>query len=246
MSLPVPVPEITLRDDSRVAIRSTFRRALAFLKTDFWPLLGYATLVCLLAGIVIQFYITALFLLAPLMAGGMLYFVLRIRGEFPPFDAIFQGFKQRFSDLAIINLVTISPLIPLALLSLGYLIFDMLPTGHDADDPSLRAVLISGGVWTAVIFGNLLALSVLMQFTYLASMLCLDHDLSARQSLKLTWAATKRHGGKILLFAVLWFTLSIVGMFVLYVGSFVVWAAYSLANAYLYEDLFRKRHVLPA
>jgi len=244
MDMPQPVIRISLRSDSRVSIRSTLRRGWDLLKSDFWTLFGYSFLACILASLVIQFFITTFFLVGPILAGVMLCFIKQARGEVSDIDMLFLGFRKHFKNLAIINLVTSIPLIPFLIGGTIVTVILMLPLMEypGPEDPS---EVFSRIVWILVIYHILvLLLSIVWQFMYLATNLCLDHNIGARESLSLTWQVARKHGGKIVLLATFWFILAVAGMLLCYVGVFFVWALICAVQAFLYEDLFESRYTI--
>lgn len=242
MDMPQPVIRISLRSDSRVSIRSTLRRGWDLLKADFWSLLGFSFLACILASLVMQFFVTTFFLIGPILAGVMFGFVKRARGEASDIDMLLLGFRKHFKDLAIINLVTSIPLIPFLIGGMVLTVGWMIPL-MEFRGPEIPWEVFLSIVWIVVIYHILvLLLSIAWQFMYLATNLCLDHDIGARESLSLTWQVARKHGGKIALFATFWFILAIIGMFLCYIGVFFVWALICAVQAYLYEDLFESRY----
>lgn len=244
MDMPQPIIRISLRSDSRVSIRSTLRRSWDLLKADFWALFGYSFLACILASLVMQFFVTTFFLIAPVLAGVMFCFVKRARGEVFDIEMLFLGFRKHFKDLAIINLVTSIPLVPFLVAGMILTVSLMLPL-MEVPGPEEPTKAFFGIIWILVIYHILvLLLSIAWQFMYLATNLCLDHDIGARESLSLTWQVARKHGGKIVLLATFWFILALVGMLLCYIGVFFVWALICAVQAYLYEDLFESRYTI--
>lgn len=244
MDMPQPVIRISLRSDSRVSIRSTLRRGWDILKSDFWSLLGFSFLACILASLVMQFFVTTFFLIGPILAGVMFCFIKRARGEASDVDMLFVGFRKHFKDLAIINLVTSIPLIPFLIGGTILTVVLMLSLMEYPGPEGTREVFFHI-VWILVIYHIMvLLLSIVWQFMYLATNLCLDHDIGARMSLSLTWQAARKHGGKIVLLATFWFILAMIGMLLCYIGVYFVWALFCAVQAYVYEDLFESRYTI--
>ncbi len=226
-----------LRPDSSVQIRSVLGRAWRLLFSDFWPLIGYCALVSIMVSVASQFFFTVFFLLFPLMAGGYYYLLKRTRNQTGVIDDLFDGFRRRFGDTAIVNLVTMVPIflavwVPLLLLMFGSALI-LEPTEE------FPAISVGMGIGLIVLFIlSAVAMSLIGIFGSLATILIIDCDIPASLAMRLTWAATKRHWFKLTLFGMCSIFLAYAGLLALYVGAFVTGAWMMIATAYLYEDIF--------
>jgi predicted Ser/Thr protein kinase len=122
-----------LARDYRLNIGSCFRRALALLRGNFWPLVGVTALVLALmaaAGSIGAVWtnsphetptsgvsVLALLLYGPLLGGLFLYYLKTIRREPVNIETVFSGFSNRFLHLFLTGFVTC------ALSGLGFICF---------------------------------------------------------------------------------------------------------------------------
>lgn len=227
--------EVRLRSGSSVRLFSIWGRAWKLWLTDFWPLLGYCVLLNLMIGVVSQLYVTLLFLVYPVSAGCYFLLVRRVRGEKGAIDDLFDGFRRNFGDHAVINLVTVGPVVLLS--GLGLLAaFVAYSVFQDEVDAQWIWGFGAGFGLAAILAGA--AIGLAMSWGMLAMMICSDSGYRAGTCLKLVGRAVLRHWFKLLLFHAIFFGLSLLGLLALYVGTFFATAWGMIATAVLYEDLF--------
>lgn len=227
---PVPNPAF------RPRFRSSLARAWGLWKTDFWPFLGLYALMSVLFSVVMQVGITAFFLSFPIMVGFSWYVLKRVRGRQGSVDDLFFGFKRRFGDLAILNLIVSIPLLFATLLvfipPFGFLI---VAAESDLEGAAL-AVLIGGFVFAAALVVYFSAM--IQAVASFASLLIVDCDMAWREAWRLAWRVTKPRILKLALVYLAFLTLPFFGLLALYVGAFFLGCWVSMALTFLYEDAF--------
>lgn len=232
-----PVRPAKLRDDFRPRIRSTFGRAWELFKTDFWPFVGAFALVSLITGVAAQLYVTIFFLLYPIMAGLNWYILNKKRGNPATIDALFFGFKRRFGDLAILNLVLTLPITIFVVLAIFVGVFIMAAVAESVGSDEVAVFMLIGfTIVITILF--LIPLFILYAVGTFAMTLILDCDITWKEALSLGWKATKPHIGKLILFGFLYSFVTQLGLLALYFGIFITGAWASIAFIFLYEDAF--------
>lgn len=236
-----PARPARLRPDFRPRIRTCFGRAWRLMTSDFWPFVGVFTLVSLIVGVAAQLFVTVFFLMYPLLVGLNWYILNRIRRNPVTIDAIFFGFRRRFADLAVLNLVLTIPFLLIVLVFfavLGFAFFGLASdtSGSSATD-QVAIVLASGGIVSAslLLMIPFLVLSAIANF---AMTLVVDCDISWKKALSLGWKATRAHLFKLILFVFLYSLIAQLGVIALYFGVFITGAWSMIAMVYLYEDAF--------
>jgi len=233
-----PVREARLREDFRPRIRSSFGRAWELLKTDFWPFVGVFALMTLITGVAAQLYVTIFFLIYPLMAGLSWYLLNRKRGNPVTIDALFFGFKRRFGDLALLNLILTLPLTIFITAVIGISVFGLMALVPNSAANEEVALIAMAGVCLVITFIFVIPLFLIYVIGNFASTLIIDCDISWKRALKLGWQATKPHLFKMILFGFLYSFVTQLGLIALYFGIFITGAWASIAFIYLYEDAF--------
>jgi tRNA A-37 threonylcarbamoyl transferase component Bud32 len=116
----VSVPETLLTRDYHLRIRHCLRRGWALVKADFWPTVGVTTLMVALLeltsitlnqlgaaakGSGVGLGVLQVLLTAPMLAGLSYYFLKKIRREPATAETAFAGYRHRFLQLFLGNLV---------------------------------------------------------------------------------------------------------------------------------------------
>lgn len=228
-----------LRPGFRPRIRASYGRAWELLKSRFWPLVGCFVIASLLLGVAVQFYLPALFLMYPILAGLDWYILRYVRGKEVSIDLLFEGFRRQFGPLAIANLIVggISLAIFVVLIVLiALFVFAMASLGLKPEEPGFLLAVVGGSSVLTMVF--MIPLMIFGVVGHFAMMLILDCEIKAREALSLGWQATKPHLFKLLLFLFVSMVLSYAGMLALYFGVFITGAWATIALVYLYEDAF--------
>lgn len=242
VSTPVFVPRtVRLRTDFHPSIRSCYGRAWDLLMTRFWPFIGCFALLSVILGVAYQFFVTAIFLTLPLVAGFYWYTLRLSRGQTATFEMIFEGFRRQFGALAIANLIlsgiSIGILVALAILfGLTAAAFGAIGSAVNLEDPlMITSLIILGSIGFFTLLFPLLVLGLVGNF---AAIVLMDGHYTASEALSLGWQATRPHWLKIGLFCAVGVFLTYTGMLVLIVGAIFTGAWSTIASVYLYEDAF--------
>jgi len=226
-----------LREDSNPRIFSAMGRGWNLMFYDFGPNLGYFLLVSLILSIAMQLVVPILFLMFPIVAGCYFSYLKKSRGQFTELGDIFEGFKRRFGDLAIVNLATVIPAIVFGAVVGGamfggcvYMLNENMP--GQSEDVLIVLVIVGGLFLLTLLFGWFGLIGTL------ASMLCLDCEISAGPALRLAFAGAMRHFFRILLFGFMTIFVSSIGTIAIYIGCLLTSLWMMIATIYIYEDLF--------
>jgi len=237
-----PVREVSLDPGFQPRLRATFGRAWRRFIQRLWPFVGCYALTAILIGAASQFILPIFFLALPLYGGLSWYYLQHLRQRPVTLEAIFFGFKRRFGDLAILNLVFSLPLLFLfmvgvALFFAAVVVFASTAQGHGESEWSAgEGILVGVGALVAVLtIVVYCGVGILLSF---ASIAILDGDLSWRVALSKSWSAVRPHLGKLVLIYFAAMSLSSVGALALYVGVFFTGAWGHLVLVLLYEDAF--------
>ncbi|MDF1739171.1 MAG: DUF4339 domain-containing protein [Verrucomicrobiales bacterium] len=242
---PAFVPrEISFNPDYEFGIRKTLGQGWRLMVSDFWPFVGFFTIMYLIVGVVAQLGVTTLFLMFPIMAGYSWYALLRKRGQPAEMDLLFEGFRRQFGPLALANLAVIGVAL-LIFMVLGIACFGGCAgiaaaiDGASGGNPENPVVVVLG------IFLGVLLICVVMIPLILANqvgcfviLLIMEGELQVGEAISLAWKATKRRWFKFVLLALVAMALSLLGMLALYVGVFVSCAWLALGQIYIYEEAF--------
>jgi len=247
---PPPVPlsaqayvprTVRLRPDFLPSIRSCYGRAWELLKSNFWPFIGCFALLNVILSVAYQFYIPALFLTLPLVAG-FYWYTLRIsRGQTATFEMIFEGFRRQFGALAIANLILSG--IAIGLFLAMALVVGLVTAGISAGGSFMdfeNPLVITGLVVLGVVgmFLLLFPLFVLGFVGNFATLILMEGEYTAGEALSLGWRAARPHWLKIGFFCALGVFLTYAGMLALIVGCIFTGTWSTIASVYLYEDAF--------
>jgi len=242
VSSPVFVPRtVRLRPDFRPSIRSCYGRSWGLLTSRFWPFIGCFTLMSVILGVAYQFFVTAIFLTLPLVAGFYWYTLRLSRGQTASFEMIFEGFRRQFGALAIANLIlsgiTIGILLAVAIVfGLTTAAIGAIGSASNLEDPvMITGLVVLGSVGLFTLLFPLLVLGMVGNFATIALM---EGPYTASEALSLGWQATRPHWLKIGVFCAIGVFLTYAGMLFLVVGAILTGAWSTIASVYLYEDAF--------
>ncbi|MDF1858831.1 MAG: DUF4339 domain-containing protein [Verrucomicrobiales bacterium] len=238
MAPEAPIRQAVLRSDFRPAIRFSFGRAWNLLKADFWPYVGFFTLMMVLTSIASQLLVPIFFLMLPLMVGFNWYVLNRLRGRAASIDDLFFGFKRGFGDLALINLVLYAPIMIIVMVVSFAAVFGIAFSMEGGSGPNeVFAIFAIGGGLLAMLILTIV-FSVIYAVSNFACLLVVDCGLKWKEAMGLGWQACKGHMGKIIVFFIFASFVSSLGVIALYVGVLVTGAWSMMAMTYLYEDAF--------
>ncbi|MEC5125260.1 DUF4339 domain-containing protein [Verrucomicrobiales bacterium BCK34] len=236
--------EISFNPGYEFGIRKTLGQGWRLMVSDFWPFVGFFTIMYLIVGIVSQFGVTVFFLMYPLMAGYFWWALLRKRGEPAEMDLLFEGFRRQFGPLALANLAVVGVAM-LLLMVLGIACFGgcagiaAVIDGASGVDPENPVMVVLGVLLGALlIFVAMVPLILAQQIGCFVMLLIMEGNLNAGEAISLGWQATKRHWFKFVLLSLVAMVLSLLGMLALYVGVFVSCAWLALGQIYIYEEAF--------
>jgi hypothetical protein len=233
-----PVREAFLRSDFRPAIRFSFGRAWNLLKADFWPFVGFFTLMMVLTSIASQLIVPIFFLMLPLMVGFNWYVLNRLRNRAASIDDLFIGFKRGFGDLALINLILYTPIMLFVMVVSFAAVFGIAFLAEGGNEPDKTvAVFAIGGFLLGMLILTII-FSLIYAVSNFACLLVVDCGLKWKEAMSLAWQACKGHMGKIIVFFLFASFVSSLGVIALYVGVLVTGAWSMMAMTYLYEDAF--------
>jgi hypothetical protein len=242
VSTPVFVPRtVRLRPDFHPSIRSCYGRAWDLLTSRFWPFIGCFALLSVILIIAYQFFVMAIFLTLPVVAGFYWYTLRLSRGQTATFEMIFEGFRRQFGALAIANLILSG--IAIGILVAAAIVFGLATAGMSAVGSALdpeNPLMITGMVilGSAGLFTLIFPLLVLGFVGNFATIILMEGQYTGREALSLGWEATRPHWLKIGLFCAIGVFLTYAGMLALVVGAILTGAWSTIASVYLYEDAF--------
>jgi hypothetical protein len=99
------VTATALASTPQLDIGHCLSRAWTLMLSDFWPILGYSTVVLLLMGAANYLYV-GLVINGPLLGGLMAYYLRRIRSQPGDWENIFSGFRGSFLSLFLAVLIS--------------------------------------------------------------------------------------------------------------------------------------------
>ncbi len=237
-----PIRKVKFRESFQPRFRSSLGRAWELFKTDFWVFVGMSALMGILIGVAAQLYVTILFLIYPLMAGLNWYILNRVRGIPTTIDALFFGFKRRFSDLALLNLVLVTPfMVIFFLLFAGFIALAFMGATSLESSGSMSEEWIAVGFIGGTCLATLLFMIPYFAITAVANfamLLILDCDLSWKPAIGMAWKVVKKHLFKFMAMMFLFSLIAQLGVIALYFGVFITAAWATIAMVYLYEDAF--------
>lgn len=234
-----PVREPTPNPDYHPRFGNSLERAWALWKTDFWPYVGMYALMSLILGLAAQFFVTLFFLSLPIMAGYFWWVLKRHRGQRTSVEDLFFGFKRRFGDLAVLNLILSVPAIVLVLPPMVGLVLAIVGLEEPGPWNSLTItgfLLVGIGALVFLVFVNAIG-----AISTLASLLILDADLPWKTALGMTWKMAKPRLARLTAIYFGYGLISYLGIFVFYVGAFLAGTWSWTALVLLYEDAFGER-----
>lgn len=234
-----PVREPAPNPDYLPRFRSSLERAWKLWMSDFWAYVGMYALMSLIFGVVMQFGVTTLFLSLPILVGYSWWVLKRLRGRRTSVDDLFFGFKRRFGDLAILNLILACPILLLFAIPAVGLVLMLI--GFENPGPwnttaTIGALVLGIGCLLLLVAGHAIG-----AVSTLTSMLIVDSDLSWRDALGRTWRVTRP---RIVRLTCVYFALTVVsylGLILLYFGVIFSGAWTWTAFVFLYEDAFGER-----
>ncbi|HEV2883949.1 MAG TPA: hypothetical protein VGW36_03770 [Pyrinomonadaceae bacterium] len=212
----------------------------ALIKDQYWLFVGM-TAVGLIIGSVVPLGI----LTGPMMCGIYLALFNTRRGQPIEFATLFKGFDY-FGDSVIATLIHMIPIVVVFVPSyiLFYVgIFLMMPQQGDEPDPSfLLGFFGFFAIFWLVIMVLLLVLSVVFTFAY---PLIVDRRMSGLNAVKLSIRAALANFWRLLGLLLLSGLMSFGGIFLCYVGVFLVLPISFAAIATAYEQVFGLGDVQP-
>lgn len=233
----IPVREAVLRDGFQIQIRSSLGRAWELMKSDFWPFVGMYALMAVMYSVASQLGVTVFFLMFPILVGFNWYVLRRMRGETASIDDLFFGFKRGFGNLAILNLVLVSPIIIVIIFAVaaffGIVIY--VEEGGGSDE---TAIVLAASISILLFLFFVVVGGILSMLGYLACLLIVDCDWPWKKALSNAWRACRGNLLKIILFYFIVTSLSFLGLFLFYVGAFLTGTWASMAISQVYEDAF--------
>ncbi|HLO00221.1 MAG TPA: hypothetical protein VK208_17310 [Pyrinomonadaceae bacterium] len=210
------------------------------IKSQYWLFVGMT-----IVGIIIGSVVPLGILMGPMMCGMYLALFHTRRGQPIEFGLLFKGFDY-FGDSVIATLLHMVPVLIVVIPSylLFYVgIFLAIPRGGGEPDP--RALLGLFGFmaifWLMIVI-LLIVLSVAFTFAY---PLIVDRRLSGLNAVKLSIRAALANFWRLLGMLLLTGLLSFAGVFLCYVGVFLVMPLGFAAIAMAYEQVFGLGHVEP-
>lgn len=212
----------------------------ALIRDQYWLFFGMC-LVAMLIGSAVPFGI----LMGPMMCGIYLALLQRRRGQPVEFGLLFKGFD--FLGESII--ATLIHVIPVFVIIVPFYIafyvglFLLMPRGSEPDSGSLLAFFGLFFVFLIVVLVLVIVVSVLFTFTY---PLIVDRRLSGVNAVKLSIRAARANFWQLLGLLLMTSALGIAGVFLCYVGVFLVFPVTFSAMAMAYEQVFGIGHVQSA
>ena len=175
----------------------------------------------------------------PLMGGTYYVFLKRLRGEPAEVGNIFDGFRNAFMPLFLVNLFIL-----LAVLASSIPLIAGLIVGFVTGIAELRAGTLP--IFTILVFSLSLIITLLITYTLWGMLifgipLALDRRMEGVEAFKATWRITKNCWGKCLLLMICTVLVNFVGILVLCFGMLVTMPLSIAMTAVAYEQLFGKR-----
>lgn len=186
----------------------------------------------------------ATYVLAPILLGGiMLGCYDQDKGDGFTFNHLFAGFSKNAGQLALVGVIyavlLIVAMIPM-FLTMGA-VFGSIMAGTAS--PEAEAQAIQNLNWGSFAIGGLVTfvLSVLVGFAYwLAPALVAIHDMNAIEAMKTSFKASLKNVLPLIIFGLIMFILSVIGMIPLFLGLLVV-VPMGIAGQYAaYKDILVK------
>jgi uncharacterized membrane protein len=179
-------------------------------------------------------------LLFPVFFGGfMLACHAYDQGKPVQFDALFEGFKEKFGSLAILGLIwMLMGLVVIAIFSVFAFVFvgGALFSGALTGSAGLMGLGI-GMIFLFLLLGLLLGIPMMMAI-WMAPALVVFHNVAPLDALTKSFKASLKNFGAYLVFFILYFVFSILASIPLFLG-WIVWAPILIAAMYCaYRDIF--------
>jgi hypothetical protein len=229
---------------SRGAVRPVecMREGWQIIKDDYWLFLGIAVV-----GTLIGSFGPMGILAGPMMCGIYLCLLRQMRGRKVAFGMLFEGFNYFLPGMVVALLMMVPVLLLVILMYVGFFaaglsFVALLPAGGGPPDPA--AIAIPLAIYVAVML-TALVVSLLVGAAFLfVYPLIVDRELSAIAAITLSIKAVLANFGGVLGLVILWTLLSFAGVFLCYVGAFLLLPLHFAAVAVAYRDVFPARQVL--
>ncbi|NNE90224.1 MAG: DUF4339 domain-containing protein [Verrucomicrobiales bacterium] len=221
--------------DFPVNVGSCFGRAWGVMANDFWMVVGVTALIIICISGASQIG-AGIVLTIPLAAGLNYYFLRKVRGQPAVFEDSFKGFKIQFGQLMLMNLVITGIALGVVFLLMGIGILPVILMAESIEGSGAEAGLV---IWLVGFFTfYLIAVIYLNSVFAFAPFLCIDKRMGQWDAIKLSVRTFHNRFFACFGFFMLTWLISIAGVLLLCIGSFVTTPWMTAAMAFLYEDIF--------
>jgi hypothetical protein len=203
------------------------------LLSDFWPLVGFYALVSIILGMASNFLLPIFFLTFPTLGGYMYYTLKRIRGQRGDIEDIFDGFRRRFGSLAMLSFILSIPIVLMIIPFVAVAVWEGINPGALEANAVLAFSLLGGGIVLL-----LTATAIISSICWMATMLCLDCDITWSKAFGLALKAYGQRFFRFTAFILISSFLASLGVLVFFVGVFVTQAWMAVSFSHIYEKAF--------
>lgn len=199
-------------------------RGLAVMKLNYMEAVGtallFAVLLVLSQSLPVMKWIAGIILVPQLTAGIWWYFLRRIRGLNAEVGNLFAGFKDNFTQLALLGLIQSVLLLPLNMMT------NAIESGPMAQDPRIAMAM----------FGYMLVMLYVMIRWQFANIIVMDRGYGAVEALKLSWRIVGLRFWTLLGLTLILSCVMLLGMLALIIGLIFVLPLMFATLTRAYED----------
>lgn len=199
-------------------------RGLAVVKLNYMEAVGtallFAVLIVLSQSLPVMKWIAGIILVPQLTAGIWWYFLRRIRGLNAEVGNLFAGFKDNFTQLALLGLIQSVLLLPLNMMT------NAIESGPMAQDPRIAMAM----------FGYMLVMLYVMIRWQFANIIVMDRGYGAVEALKLSWRIVGLRFWTLLGLTLILSCVMLLGMLALIIGLIFVLPLMFATLTRAYED----------
>jgi len=199
-------------------------RGLAVMKLNYMEAVGtallFAVLIVLSQSLPVMKWIAGIILVPQLTAGIWWYFLRRIRGLNAEVGNLFAGFKDNFTQLALLGLIQSVLLLPLNMMT------NAIESGPMAQDPRIAMAM----------FGYMLVMLYVMIRWQFANIIVMDRGYGAVEALKLSWRIVGLRFWTLLGLTLILSCVMLLGMLALIIGLIFVLPLMFATLTRPYED----------
>lgn len=199
-------------------------RGLAVMKLNYMEAVGtallFAVLIVLSQSLPVMKWIAGIILVPQLTAGIWWYFLRRIRGLNAEVGNLFAGFKDNFTQLALLGLIQSVLLLPLNMMT------NAIESGPMAQDPRIAMAM----------FGYMLVMLYVMIRWQFANIIVMDRGYGAVEALKLSWRIVGLRFWTLLGLTLILSCVMLLGMLALIIGLIFVLPLMFATLTRAYED----------